>query len=91
MAKFRRGAKFVVQSLVGSDSDLLRRLVTLGLVSGTCLEVTNVAPLGDPIEFKARGYSLSLRATEADVLNLKSLDSAITPLINPAPVNSVIK
>ena len=47
----------------GSQS---RRLMILGLTPGTSLTVTRVAPLGDPIEIKVRGFNLSLRREEAN-------------------------
>ena len=41
------------------------RLMELGVLPGTRLEVVRVAPLGDPMEIRLRGYSLSLRRAEA--------------------------
>ncbi len=43
-----------------------RRLLDMGLVPGTRVEMIKVAPLGDPIEIKAKGYNLSIRKDEAD-------------------------
>ena len=42
-----------------------RRLLDMGLVSGTEVEMERAAPLGDPIEVKFKGYHLSLRKEEA--------------------------
>ncbi|MBO6939159.1 MAG: ferrous iron transport protein A [Deltaproteobacteria bacterium] len=42
-----------------------RRLLEMGLLPGTELAVVRRAPLGDPIEVRLRGYSLSLRKSEA--------------------------
>ncbi len=42
-----------------------RRLLDMGLVKGAMIEVKKVAPLGDPIEVKIKGYDLSLRKKEA--------------------------
>lgn len=42
-----------------------RRLVAMGLTRGTLVEVIKVAPLGDPVEVKVKGYHLSLRKEEA--------------------------
>jgi len=47
------------------------RLLTMGLTPGTELTVTRLAPLGDPIEVQVRGYSLSLRKDEAEVLQVE--------------------
>lgn len=46
------------------------RLLTMGLTPGTSLKVTRVAPLGDPVEIEVRGYSLSLRRDEAEILQV---------------------
>lgn len=45
-----------------------KRLLAMGLTPGTNFRVTRFAPLGDPIEIKLRGFSLTLRKNEADVL-----------------------
>lgn len=42
------------------------RLLELGLVVGTAVELVRFAPLGDPIEVKVRGYNLTLRKQEAE-------------------------
>jgi Fe2+ transport system protein FeoA len=42
------------------------RLLEMGLLVGTTVEIVRFAPLGDPIELKVRGYHLSLRRHEAD-------------------------
>lgn len=42
------------------------RLMELGLLTGTPVELVRFAPLGDPVEIKVRGYNLTLRKHEAD-------------------------
>lgn len=42
------------------------RLMELGLLTGTPIELVRFAPLGDPVEIKVRGYNLTLRKHEAD-------------------------
>lgn len=44
---------------------LKRRLMDMGVVSGTKFSVERVAPLGDPMELKLNGFNLSLRKAEA--------------------------
>ncbi len=44
------------------------RLLEMGLLTGTQVEVVRYAPLGDPIEIKVRGYHLSLRKHEAEMI-----------------------
>ncbi|RLC69684.1 MAG: hypothetical protein DRI26_08605 [Chloroflexi bacterium] len=50
---------------VGGKGNIRRRLLDMGLVSGTEVAVERVAPLGDPIEIRLKGYNLSLRKEEA--------------------------
>ena len=49
-----------------------RRLMELGLVPGTPVEMIRTAPLGDPIELAARGVHLSLRRSEASRIHVES-------------------
>jgi Fe2+ transport system protein FeoA len=42
------------------------RLMELGLLTGTPVELVRFAPLGDPVEIKVRGYNLTLRKHEAE-------------------------
>ena len=50
---------------VGGDGALRCRLLDMGLIPKTTVRVEKVAPLGDPIELRVRGYSLSLRKEDA--------------------------
>lgn len=50
-----------------------RKLLSMGLTPGTELSITRVAPLGDPVEIRLRGFALSLRAAEADALTVEKL------------------
>ena len=50
---------------VEGDPSIARRLMELGLVPGTRVEVLRRAPLGDPLELSVRGMHLSLRRSEA--------------------------
>jgi Fe2+ transport system protein FeoA len=56
---------------VGGDSDLRRRLLEMGFCNGAEVEVIRRAPLGDPIEFRLRGYCLSLRDAQAQYVQVK--------------------
>src|SRR5688500_3018751 len=50
---------------VGGDTEVRRRLLEMGFCNGASIEVLRRAPLGDPIEFRLRGYCLSLRDEQA--------------------------
>lgn len=56
---------------VGGGGPVNRRIVDMGVVKGTPVEVIKVAPLGDPIEVKLKGYNLSLRRDEAAAITVK--------------------
>lgn len=47
------------------------RLLEMGLLVGTAVELVRFAPLGDPVEIKLRGYNLSLRRHEADLILIR--------------------
>ncbi len=53
-----------VQSIEGEDA-LAVRLLEMGLTPGVSVELVGRAVWGDPLEFRLRGYSLSLRKAEA--------------------------
>jgi len=47
------------------------RLLEMGLLVGTTVELVRFAPLGDPVEIKIRGYHLSLRKHEAEQIQVR--------------------
>ena len=55
---------------IAGRSSFRRRLMELGLVPGTRVELVRVAPLGDPVELLVRGASLSIRKAEAGVIEV---------------------
>ncbi|RLG36173.1 MAG: iron transporter [Candidatus Alkanophagales archaeon] len=65
LSELRPGERGVVVRVVG-ERKLRRRILDMGIVSGTEIEVVRVAPLGDPVEFRLKGYELSLRRAEAE-------------------------
>ncbi len=64
LAQLPLGTSAIVRR-VGSRRPIARRLMELGLVPGTRVTVTRVAPFGDPLELRVRNYALSIRRTEA--------------------------
>jgi len=50
---------------VDGEHDIRRRLLEMGFCNGATVEVVRRAPMGDPIEFRLRGYHLSLRSDQA--------------------------
>ncbi len=49
-----------------------RRIMDMGLTKGVDVQVRKVAPLGDPIEVTVRGYELSLRKADAEMIEVES-------------------
>lgn len=48
-----------------------KRIMDMGLLKGASVRVTKVAPLGDPIELTIRGYELSIRKAEAELVEVE--------------------
>lgn len=49
-----------------------RRIMDMGITKGTSIYVRKVAPLGDPVEINVRGYELSLRKADAEMIEVKA-------------------
>ena len=64
------GATVKVVKLHGEGA-VKRRIMDMGLTRGTEVYVRKVAPLGDPIEVKVRGYELSLRKADAEMIEIE--------------------
>ena len=56
---------------VNGSGALKRRIMDMGIVKGVEIYVRKVAPLGDPIEVTLRGYELSLRKEDADLVEVE--------------------
>jgi len=69
----KAGFKGLIVAVGKGEHAYRQRLIALGLIPGTQFEVSRIAPLGDPIELTLRGFSLSLRKGEADLLEIKPL------------------
>jgi Fe2+ transport system protein FeoA len=74
LAEVAIGTVVVVEE-VGGERSFRRRLMELGLLPGTRVEVKGVAPLGDPLELLVRGSSLSIRRAEARLIGVRPLSS----------------
>ena len=61
------GATVKVKKLTG-DGPVKRRIMDMGITKGVSVYVRKVAPLGDPVEVTVRGYELSLRKADAEMI-----------------------
>jgi len=59
---------------VSGGGPLRKRLVEMGVLPGVVVEVVRFAPLGDPMEVRIRGMSLSLRRREASSIEVQIID-----------------
>ena len=55
---------------VGGEGALRSRLLDMGLIPGTAVTVQKIAPMGDPMELRLRGYELTLRLADAQNIEL---------------------
>lgn len=56
---------------IGGDADAMRRLMDMGMIRGTSVELVRRAPLGDPLEVRVRGFMLTLRRSEAEHITVE--------------------
>lgn len=64
LASLQRGRKYVINGVNPTDPDV-QRLMVLGLVEGTEVELASTAIGGDPLEFRMYGNAISLRREQA--------------------------
>ncbi|MDX9801107.1 MAG: ferrous iron transport protein A [Spirochaetia bacterium] len=56
-----------------------QKLLSMGLIKGTIVTLIKTAPLGDPVQMELRGFKLSLRKKEADILILEKDETFVQP------------
>ncbi|MCG8573144.1 MAG: ferrous iron transport protein A [Spirochaetes bacterium] len=65
------GEKAVIAGYEKKDQRYREKLLSMGLTKGTEITLVKYAPLGDPVEIEVRGFKLSLRKEEAEILTLE--------------------
>lgn len=63
------GDRALVHRVTG-DRAIRRRLLDMGITKGTEIAVLRISPLGDPVEYRLRNYHLSLRRSEARMIEV---------------------
>ena len=58
-------------SKINGEGALRRRIMDMGITKGVDIYVRKVAPLGDPVEVTVRGYELSLRKADAEMIEVE--------------------
>ena len=56
---------------IHGEGAVRRRIMDMGLTKGVSVTVRKVAPLGDPIQLNVRGYELSIRKADADMVEVQ--------------------
>lgn len=67
------GQKAVVRGVHSENPALRRRLLDMGITTGVTVEVKKMAPLGDPVDIKLRGYELCLRKRDLRNIDIEVL------------------
>ncbi|MBM4463392.1 MAG: ferrous iron transport protein A [Chloroflexi bacterium] len=75
---------------VGGNGSITRRFRDMGLVPGSEVEVERVAPLGDPVEIKIKGYHLAIRREEAASILVEAAPLMPLALVSPGEVVQVV-
>jgi len=58
---------------IDGEGAVKRRIMDMGITKGVTIYVRKVAPLGDPIEVTVRGYELSLRKADAEMISVEEV------------------
>ena len=70
LPQLRTGQSATISAVRGSGA-VRRRLMDMGLLKGIRIEMVKAAPMGDPVEYLVRGYHLSLRKSEAELVEIE--------------------
>ena len=73
-----KGKTAVICAVAGKKDSLRRHLLEMGLTPGVEVTLVKTAPLGDPLEFKVRGYELTLRREDARNIEIRDIHKAKT-------------
>ncbi len=65
-----RIGKAVTVAKVHGEGAIRRRIMDMGITKGTSITIRKVAPLGDPLEVTVRGYELSIRKADAEIIEV---------------------
>ena len=70
LKEIKVGQSAIIKKIHG-DGALKRRIMDMGITKGVEIFVRKVAPLGDPVEVTVRGYELSLRKADAEMIEVE--------------------
>ena len=73
LSELKKGDKASIVAISSSNNALKRRMLDMGITTGAFVEVSKVAPLGDPICLRLRGYELCLRKSDLSGIEVNKL------------------
>ncbi|MCH3909674.1 MAG: ferrous iron transport protein A [Bacilli bacterium] len=73
LSDLKRGQKAIVLDFHNDNAALRRHLLDMGITKGVVVEVKKIAPLGDPVDIKLRGYELALRRADMRGIDIQVL------------------
>ena len=73
LADFSVGMTGKITGFGKGKREYRKKLLAMGLIKGTEFTVNRVAPMGDPVEIKIKGYNLSLRKDEATIIAVEGV------------------
>lgn len=60
-------------TVVGGEGALRLRFLDMGLIPGTQVQLQKIAPLGDPVQIRVRGYELTIRREDAKMIQIQEV------------------
>jgi Fe2+ transport system protein A len=73
LSDLNKGQKAIVIDFHNDNAALRRHLLDMGITKGVVVEVKKVAPLGDPVSIKLRGYELAIRRVDMRGIDIQVL------------------
>ena len=70
LKEIKVGQSAIIKKIHG-DGALKRRIMDMGITKGVEVNIRKVAPLGDPLEITVRGYELSVRKADAELIEVE--------------------
>ena len=70
LKEIKVGQSAIIKKIHG-DGALKRRIMDMGITKGVEVNIRKVAPLGDPLEITVRGYELSIRKNDAELIEVE--------------------
>lgn len=73
LSDLRRGQQCIVLDFHNDNAALRRRLLDMGITKGVIIEIKKIAPLGDPVDIRLRGYELCIRKADMEGIDIRVL------------------